>query len=61
MVVATFDLSTELGVPGKFDAPILVDAVKHVEQAVLKAGVALGASASPANRRKPILAEATGS
>jgi 4-hydroxy-2-oxoheptanedioate aldolase len=45
MVVATFDLSTELGVPGKFDAPILLDAVRHVEQAVLKAGIALGAAA----------------
>lgn len=45
MIVATFDLSTELGVPGKFDAPILLDAVRHVEQAVLKAGIALGASA----------------
>ena len=45
MIVATFDLSTELGVPGKFDAPILLDAVKHVEQAVLNAGIALGASA----------------
>lgn len=45
MIVATFDLSTELGVPGKFDAPILLDAVKHVEQVVLNAGIALGASA----------------
>jgi 4-hydroxy-2-oxoheptanedioate aldolase len=45
LMVATFDLSTELGVPGKFDAPILLDAVKHVEQAVLKAGIALGAAA----------------
>ena len=45
MIVATFDLSTELGVPGKFDAPILIDAVKHVEQAVLKSAIALGAAA----------------
>ena len=45
MIVATFDLSTELGVPGKFDAPILLDAVKHVEHAVLEAGLALGAAA----------------
>jgi len=45
MMVATFDLSTELGVPGRFDAPILLDAVQHVEQAVLKAGIALGAAA----------------
>jgi 4-hydroxy-2-oxoheptanedioate aldolase len=45
MIVATFDLSTELGVPGRFDAPILIEAVRHVEQAVLKAGIALGAAA----------------
>jgi len=45
MIVATFDLSTELGVPGKFDAPILLDAVRHVEQAALKASIALGAAA----------------
>lgn len=45
MVIATFDLSTELGVPGAFDAPILLDAVRHVEQAVLRAGIALGAAA----------------
>jgi 4-hydroxy-2-oxoheptanedioate aldolase len=45
LMVATFDLSTDLAVPGKFDAPILLEAVKHVEQAVLKAGIALGAAA----------------
>jgi 4-hydroxy-2-oxoheptanedioate aldolase len=45
MIVATFDLSTELGVPGRFDASILIEAVRHVEQAVLKAGIALGAAA----------------
>jgi 4-hydroxy-2-oxoheptanedioate aldolase len=45
LMVATFDLSTDLAVPGKFDAPILLEAVKHVERAVLKAGIALGAAA----------------
>jgi len=45
MIVATFDLSTELGVPGGFDAPILIEAVRHVEQAVMKAGIAPGAAA----------------
>jgi 4-hydroxy-2-oxoheptanedioate aldolase len=45
MIIATFDLSTELGVSGKFDAPILLDAVKHAENAILKAGIALGAAA----------------
>ena len=45
MIIATFDLSTDLGVSGKFDAPILLDAVKHAENAILKAGIALGAAA----------------
>jgi 4-hydroxy-2-oxoheptanedioate aldolase len=45
MIIATFDLSTELGVSGKFDAPILLDAVRHAEHAILKAGIALGAAA----------------
>ena len=45
MVIATFDLSTELGVPGRFDAPILLDAVRRVEKAALGAGIALGAVA----------------
>ncbi len=44
MIIATFDLSTELGVSGKLDAPILVDAVRHAESVILKAGIALGAT-----------------
>jgi 4-hydroxy-2-oxoheptanedioate aldolase len=45
MVLATFDLSTELGVSGKLDAPVVLEAVRHAEQAILKAGIALGAAA----------------
>ena len=30
MIIATFDLSTELGVSGKFDALILLEAVRHL-------------------------------
>ena len=45
MVLATFDLSTELGVSGKLEAPIVLEAVRHAEQAILKAGIALGAAA----------------
>jgi len=45
MIIATFDLSTDLGVSGKFGAPILVDAVKHAEKVILEAGIALGAAA----------------
>ena len=45
MIIATFDLSTELGVSGKLDSPIVLDAVKHAEQVILKSGIALGAAA----------------
>jgi 4-hydroxy-2-oxoheptanedioate aldolase len=45
MMIATFDLSTELGVSGQLDAPILLDAVRHAENVILKAGIALGAAA----------------
>lgn len=45
MLIATFDLSTELGVSGQFDAPILLDAVKHAERVILEKGVALGGAA----------------
>lgn len=45
LVLATFDLSTELGVSGKLDAPILLEAVRHAGQVILKAGIALGAAA----------------
>jgi 4-hydroxy-2-oxoheptanedioate aldolase len=45
MVIATFDLSTDLGVSGKLDAPILLDAVRHAESVILDAGIALGAAA----------------
>jgi len=45
MIIATFDLSTELGVSGKFDAPILVEAVRHAESVILEAGIPVGAAA----------------
>lgn len=45
MMIATFDLSTEVGVSGQFQAPILLDAVRHAESVILEAGIALGAAA----------------
>jgi 4-hydroxy-2-oxoheptanedioate aldolase len=42
--VAQFDLSTALGVHGRFDAPEFRDAVATVESAARKAGVPLGTS-----------------
>jgi 4-hydroxy-2-oxoheptanedioate aldolase len=45
MIIAQFDLATELGVPGRFDAPEFQDAFAHLEQAILTAGIPLGAAA----------------
>src|SRR4051812_917702 len=44
-ILAQFDLSTALGVHGRFDAPEFRDAVATVERAARKAGVPLGTSA----------------
>ena len=41
MVVASFDLSTELGVSGQFDHPKFLDAVARIETAAFKAGIPL--------------------
>jgi 4-hydroxy-2-oxoheptanedioate aldolase len=45
ITIAPFDLSTDLGVPGKLDAPELIAAVDHAEQAIQRAGVPLGGAA----------------
>jgi 4-hydroxy-2-oxoheptanedioate aldolase len=45
VVIAQFDLSTALGVHGRFDAPEFVDAVSTVERATLAAGLPLGGAA----------------
>ena len=42
MVVATFDLSTELGVSGQFDAPVLRTAIEKIERAAFANGIPLG-------------------
>lgn len=42
VVIAPFDLSTELGVPGQLDHPTMREAVKRIEDAVLKAKIPLG-------------------
>ena len=43
MIVASFDLSTELDVSGQFDHPIFLDAVARIEGAAFKARMPLGA------------------
>lgn len=44
-VIAQYDLSTALGVHGRFDAPEFTEAVAKVEHAVLDAGLTLGGAA----------------
>ena len=43
LIVAQFDLSTELGVSGQFDHPRFRDAVRRIEEAAFANGVPLGA------------------
>ena len=44
-VVAQFDLSTSLGVSGRFDEPVFRDAVARIERAAAAARVPLGSAA----------------
>ncbi len=42
VVIATFDLSTDLGVSGQMEHPVMQEAVARIEKAVLGAGLPLG-------------------
>lgn len=42
VVLAPFDLSTELGVSGQLNHPKMIEAVSKIEKAVLEAGIPLG-------------------
>jgi 4-hydroxy-2-oxoheptanedioate aldolase len=55
MVIGAFDLSTELGVSGRFDAPELRDAVAHLERVILGAGIPLGALALTREQTRALL------
>lgn len=44
-ILATFDLSAELGVAGRFDHPRMISAVEAVERAAARARMPLGAAA----------------
>jgi 4-hydroxy-2-oxoheptanedioate aldolase len=55
MVIAQFDLATDLGVPGRFDAPEFRDAVTQAERAILEAGIPLGAAALTREQTQAIL------
>jgi 4-hydroxy-2-oxoheptanedioate aldolase len=45
LTVAPFDLSTDLGVSGRLDAPEVLEAVDHVERVAGSAGIPLGGAA----------------
>jgi 4-hydroxy-2-oxoheptanedioate aldolase len=45
MMIAPFDLSIDLGVSGRLDAPELLEAVTHAERVILEAGVPLAGAA----------------
>jgi 4-hydroxy-2-oxoheptanedioate aldolase len=55
MIVAPFDLSTDLGVSGRFDAPELLEAIKQAERAILEAGIPLGGAALTKDQTQAIL------
>jgi 4-hydroxy-2-oxoheptanedioate aldolase len=55
MIIAPFDLSTELGVPCRFDAPEFQEAVATLERVILKAGVPLGGAAMTREQTRTIL------
>ncbi|MDQ3742609.1 MAG: aldolase/citrate lyase family protein [Actinomycetota bacterium] len=45
VVLAQYDLSTALGVHGRFDDPVFLDAAQRIERAVLDRGIPLGGAA----------------
>ena len=45
LTIAPFDLSTELGVSGRLNAPELVEAITHAERVILESGIRLGGAA----------------
>ena len=55
MSIAQFDLSTELGVPGRFDAPEFREAFMHAERVILDAGIPLGGAALTREQTRELL------
>jgi 2-keto-3-deoxy-L-rhamnonate aldolase RhmA len=45
LTIAPFDLSTELGVSGRMDAPELLEAITHAERVIGESGIPLGGAA----------------
>jgi 4-hydroxy-2-oxoheptanedioate aldolase len=55
LMIAPYDLSTELGIPGRFDAPEYHDAVTHLEAVIIRAGVPLGSLAFTRDQTRDLL------
>jgi 4-hydroxy-2-oxoheptanedioate aldolase len=55
MIIAQFDLATELGVSGRFDAPEFRDAFVHLERVILDAGIPIGAAALTREQTRMLL------
>ena len=55
MTIAPFDLSTDLGVSGRLDAPELVEAVSNAERVILEAGIPLGGAALTKEQTQALL------
>jgi 4-hydroxy-2-oxoheptanedioate aldolase len=55
MLIAPFDLSTDLGVSGRLDAPELLDAIEHAERVILEANIPLGGAALSSDQTKVLL------
>ncbi len=56
LIIAPFDLSTELGVSGRFDAPEFREAVAKLERAILGAGIPLGGVAFTREQTQALIA-----
>jgi 4-hydroxy-2-oxoheptanedioate aldolase len=55
MAIGAFDLSTELGVSGRFDAPEMREALAHLEGVILEAGIPLAALAQTREQTQALL------
>lgn len=55
-VIAQFDLSSSLGIPGQFDHPDFLSAEKKLETAILSAGLPMSAIAFTEDRAKHLIA-----
>ncbi len=55
MLIAPFDLSTDLGVSGRLDSPELLDVIRHVERVILEVQIPLGGAAMTSDQTKALL------